>query len=133
MRGFILIAHKPELKDFEPLKAIIQADDTESITCYTNFQNIYFNGTTTHVMIRDNNNMPKRPALVLANISLVHQHQGIGTNIIQWLESYAKRNGYHCVIIESVLTQAMHNLAQKLGYVRESQDEWNTNYIKTIH
>jgi len=40
MRGFILIAHKPELKDFEPLKAIIQADDIESITCYTKFQNI---------------------------------------------------------------------------------------------
>ena len=80
-------------------------------------------------MIRDNSS-DFLSSITLARILINHKHKGTATKIIKFLENYAKDNHAKKVVIESILSKEMLNLAINLGY---TEDPYNHgNYIKFI-
>lgn len=120
-----------QIEDYAGLKDIMQLDTKKEVYAYTQWNSVYFNSDENELMIRDNTKEPaKMDSVTLANIYLNHKHYGIGTKIIDWLETYAKSQNAKICIIESILSTPMRNLALKKGY---TQDPINKlNYIKKL-
>lgn len=105
--------------DYHGLYEIIQSDSKSKVKQYTSFNNVYFSSSHNELMIRENSNN-LLSTIVLARINLSHQRCGTGTKIIKWLEEYARTHHAKSVVIESILTEPMLNLARKMNY-KESQ------------
>ena len=56
--------------------------------------------------------------ITIVRINLIHKHQGLGTEILNWLKEYAKQHGFIGVKIESVCTKAMDNFCKKHKFIR---------------
>lgn len=108
---------KLDLNNYKYLYDLMKHDTTSKIEWYTQFKNIYFRSEDNELLIRDNSDDGIN-SVTLAVIELNHRHQGYGTKIITWLESYARQHHAKKVIIESIITKPMRNLAIKLGYVK---------------
>lgn len=106
--------------EIEPFKQIMLADfgsdNQQNVESYTRFQNYYFRSPLNQLMLRKNN---YNKSLTLAVIEINHQRQHIGTKIIETLEDLAIKNHYEKVIIESIMTKAMWNLAFKEHYAKD--------------
>lgn len=55
--------------------------------------------------------------LHLISINLFTKGKGIGTDMVAWLENYAKEQGFKGVVIRSTESEAMNHIAVKRGYV----------------
>lgn len=106
-----------KLENYLELCKMMKSDlnPNDSFDWYTNYSNAYFIGTSSSLLIRDNTSDIMQ-SVTLAVIELNHRHQGYGTKIINWLESYGRNHQAKKIIIESILTPEMRNLALKLGF-----------------
>lgn len=106
--------------EIEPFKQIMLADlgsdNQQNVESYTHFQNYYFRSPVNQLMLRKNN---YTKSLTLAVIEINHPRQHSGTKIIETLEDLAIKDHYKKVIIESILTKAMWNLAFKEHYTKD--------------
>lgn len=101
------------LEDSQPIK------DLTSYQSYCMYQNYYFQSAVNELMIRKHQNTK---SIVLARIKINHRNIGTATKIIKNLENLAKELNYKEVIIESILTTEMWNLADSLGYQKKEFD-----------
>lgn len=106
----ILPFKKLMLKDAQPLK------DKTSYRSYCMYQNYYFQSNVNELMLRKNQSTKM---LVLARIKINRKRNGTATKIINHIEDLAIQLGYNQIMIESILSQEMWNLANKLKYQKK--------------
>lgn len=74
--------------------------------------------------------------LVISRIALANQRIGTGTKILEYLKSFARKNGFTSIVIESTMTPAMNHFALKhgfapvkhQGFVSDEDHEFYGNY-----
>lgn len=93
--------HKPNIKEFKPLVALMENDNSGEVLAYQQYQNIYIRGNSNELMIRDHKPFGN---LVIAQIELTHKQQETGMEILNFLRDYGKENGYSKIIAETVLS-----------------------------
>lgn len=119
---------------FGSLKRIVSnfehCNETE-IDCFLDLQfghiRIEKNGTNLRILFS-----PILRRIVIQAISVTEKRCGCGTKIIRGIEHIAKELEFD-VVIQSVMTVEMRNLAVKLGYVSHNSfdpDELYCDYIK---
>jgi hypothetical protein len=101
------------LKDAKPIK------NRTEYQSYCMYQNYYFQSAVNELMLRKNQ---VTKTLVLARIKINHRRIGTATKLIDNLEHLARQLNYRYVMIESILSPEMWNLAQTLNYQKKGYD-----------
>ena len=91
-----------------------------------NNRNYYYRGTITDIMVRDNRS--QNGTVVIARVEFDHINQGN----FRKLEDILIKNSAKQIIIESVLTEEMKNVAIHMGYELENDYPYCLNYVKEI-
>ena len=103
------------IEPFKELIAVFSEDAGFEVSAHLNYQNLYINqleSETNEFMLRLSN----KHFLTVARISFLHQRNGFGTKVLEWLKAYGIKNGYENIMFESVLTIEMKTFLVKNGF-----------------
>ena len=106
------------------LEKTLQSDSESPVNYHQMYNNHFFDSLDNELMIRDNVETHIK-TMTIARIAVNHKGIGVATNLINQIEKIAKENGAKFLVIESILTDEMLNLADKLGFESDSYNPYN--------
>lgn len=106
------------------LEKTLQSDSESPVNYHQMHNNHFFDSLDNELMIRDNVESHIK-TMTIARIAVNHKRIGVATNLINQIEKIAKENGAKFLVIESILTDEMLNLADKLGFKSDSYNTYN--------
>lgn len=128
-----LNSEKYTVEIFQDLIDILESDSKEQLNCYVQMNRLFINGynSESDLMLRYRSDS----VLTIARLVVETPRAGVGSDVLNWLTDFAKRENFKTIEMESVLSDSMENFCIKHQFVRE--DKWedsfqSLNWFKSI-
>ena len=106
------------MEELEGLKLLISESTGQNIFMFSHRKTVIeFRGEDRCELYLRSERVPI-PTLVIARIEMVPRHQGIGTQVLEWLKRYAVTKGFKRIVVENANTDDSVQFAKKRGFVK---------------
>ncbi|MCD7910990.1 hypothetical protein KC480_05560 [Bacillus velezensis] len=108
------LENNAKVEDFEEIINLFKEDSNEEVAVNIHMNRLFIDGVYNELMLRLNQHTKK---LVIARIGFNNTRKGYGTRLLSLLKTYAMKNGYEAIVIESIQTEEAYSFGLKNGFV----------------